>query len=89
MAGIWWRGRWDVIGFSGDKGELEVEIIEDTVMYASESLEFELEVPCSKPFEKSDFVVVQERPLKDVGDPLTLLCMHQRVVNVAGNGGLT
>ena len=88
MAGIWWRGRWDVIGFSGDKGELEVEIIEDTVMYASESLEFELEVPCSKPFEKSDFVVVQERPLKDVGDPLTLLCMHQRVIDVAGNGRL-
>ena len=58
-------------------------------MYASELLEFELGVPRSKPFEKSDFVVVQERPLKDVGDPLTLLCMHQRVVNVAGNGGLT
>ena len=57
-------------------------------MYASESLEFELEVPCSKPFEKSDFVVVQERPLKDVGDPLVLLCIRRWVVNVAGNGGL-
>ena len=58
-------------------------------MYASESLEFELEVPCSKPFEESDFVVVQERPLKDVGDPLMLLCMRRRVIDVAGNGGLS
>ena len=23
-AGIWRRGRWDVIGFCGDKGELEI-----------------------------------------------------------------
>ena len=83
-AGIRWRGRWDVIGFSRDKGEFEVEIVEDTVMYASESLEFKLEVLCSKPFKKSDFVVVQERLLKDVGDSLTLLCVCQQVVNVAG-----
>ena len=88
MAGIWWRGRWDVIGFSGDKGELEVEIVEDTVMYASESLEFELEVSRSEPFEESDFVVVQERPFEDVGDPLTLLCVSRRVVDMAGNGRL-
>ena len=58
-------------------------------MYASESLEFELEVPRSKPFEKSDLVVVQERPLKDVGDPLMLLCVRWRVIDVAGNGGLS
>ena len=86
--GVRWRGRWDVIRFGGDKGELEVEIIEDTVMYASESLEFELEVACSKPCEKSNFIVVQERLLKDIGDPLALLCMCRQVVNVAGNGGL-
>ena len=86
--GIRRRGWWDVVRFSGDKGKLEVEIVEDAVMYASESLEFELEVPCSKPFEKSDFIVVQARPLKDVGDPLALLCIRRWVVNVAGNGGL-
>ena len=88
-VGIRWRGRWDVIGFSGDKGKLEVEVVEDAVMYASELLEFELEVPRSKPFEKSNLVVVQERPLKDVGDPLMLLCVRWRVIDVAGNGGLS
>ena len=87
-AGIQRRGRWDVIGFGRDEGELEVEIIEDAVVYASESLEFELEVSRSEPFEESDFVVVQERPLEDVGDPLTLLCVSWRVVDMAGNGGL-
>ena len=59
-AGIRRRGRWDVIGFGRDEGKLEVEIVEDTVVYASESLEFELEVSCSEPFKESDFVVVQE-----------------------------
>ena len=58
-------------------------------MYASESLEFKLEVSCSEPFKESDFVVVQEGPLEDVGNPLTLLCVRRRVVNVTGNGGLT
>ena len=87
--GIRRRGRWDVIGFCGDKGELEVEVIEDAVMYASESLEFELEVPRSKPVEKSNLIIVQERLLKDVSDPLMLLCVHRRVIDVAGNGGLS
>ena len=87
-AGIWRRGRWDVIGFGRDEGKLEVEIIEDAVVYASESLEFELEVSCSEPFKESDFVVVQERPLEDAGDPLTLLCVRRWVIDVAGNGGL-
>ena len=58
-------------------------------MYASESLEFKLEVPCSEPFKESDFVVGEERSLKDVGDPLTLLCMRRWVIDVAGNGGLS
>ena len=87
-AGIRRRGWWDVIGFSRDEGELEVEIVEDAVVYASEPLEFKLEVLHSEPFEESDFVVVQEWPLKDVGDPLTLLCVRRRVIDVAGNGGL-
>ena len=88
MAGIWRRGRWDVIRFGRDEGELEVEIVEDAVVYASESLEFELEVSCLEPFKESDFVVVQEWPLEDVGDPLTLLCVRRWVIDVAGNGGL-
>ena len=88
-VGIRWRGRWDVIGDRGNKGALEVEIVEDAVVYASESLEFELEVSCPEPFKESDFVVVQERPLEDVGDPLTLLCVCQWVIDVAGNGGLS
>ena len=59
------------------------------MVYASESLEFELEVSCTEPFKESNFVVVQERPLKDVGDPLMLLCVCRWVIDVAGNGGLS
>ena len=88
-AGIWQRGWWDIVGDRGDQGALEVEIVEDTVVYASESLEFELEVSCTEPFEESDFVVVQERPLEDVGDPLMLLCVRRWVIDVAGNVGLS
>ena len=88
MEGIRWRGRWDVIRFGRDEGKLEVEIVEDAVVYASESLEFELEVSCSEPFKESDFVVMQEWPLEDVGDPLMLLCVRRWVIDVAGNGGL-
>ena len=89
MAGIRWRGRWDVVGDRGNKGALEVEIVEDAVVYASESLEFELEVSCTEPLKESNFIVMQERSLKDIGDPLTLLCMRRRVIDVAGNGGLS
>ena len=59
------------------------------MVYASESLEFDLEVLCPEPFKESDFVVVQERLLEDVGDPLTLLFVRQWVIDVARNGGLT
>ena len=88
-VGIWGRGRWDVVGDRRDKGALEVEIVEDTVVYASESLKFELDVSCTEPLEESDFVIMQERPLKNVGDPLVLLCVRQWVIDVAGNGGLS
>ena len=87
-AGIWRRGQWDVIRDRGNKGALEVEIIEDAVVYASESLEFELEVSCLEPFKESDFVVMQERSLEDVGDPLALLFVCRWVIDVARNGGL-
>ena len=59
------------------------------MVYASESLEFELEVLCMEPLEESDFVVVQEGSLKDIGDPLMLLCVCRQVIDVAGNGGLS
>ena len=88
MAGVRRRGQWDVIGDRGNKGALEVEVVEDAVVYASESLEFELEVSRPESFKESDFVVMQERLLEDVGDPLMLLCMCRWVIDVAGNGGL-
>ena len=88
-VGIWRRGWWDVVGDRRDKGALEVEIVEDTVVYASESLEFELDVLCTEPLEESDFVIVQEGSLEDVSDSLTLLCVRRQVVDVAGNGGLS
>ena len=89
MAGIWWRGRWDVIGDRSDERELKIEVIEDLVVNGSELLEFELEVSCTEPLKKSNFVVVQERSFKNIGDPLTLLCMRQWVIDVARNGGLS
>ena len=89
MAGIRQRGQWDIVGDRRDKGALEVEIVEDTVVYASESLEFELDISCMEPLEKSNFVIVQERSLEDIGDPLTLLCVRRQVIDVTGNGGLT
>ena len=88
MAGVRRRGWWDIVGDRRDKGALEVEIIEDVVVYASESLEFKLGVSCTEPLEESDFVIVQERPLKNVSNPLALLCMRWWVVDVARNGGL-
>ena len=89
MAGIWWRGRWDVVGNRRDKGALEVEIVEDAVVYASESLEFELNISCMEPLKESNFIIVQEGSLKDVSDSLTLLCMRWWVVDVARNGELS
>ena len=55
----------------------------------SEVLEFELGVPGMEPFEERNFVVGEERLLKVVCDPLTLLCVRRQVIDVTGNGGLT
>ena len=85
---IWWRGRWDVVRFSGDKWELEVQVVKDTMVDCSEVLKFKLGVLGMEPFKERDLVVVEEWSLKDICDPLTLLCMCQQVVNVTGNGGL-
>ena len=89
MAGIRRRGRWDIVGFGGDKGKLEVQVVKDTMVDCGEVLEFKLGVLGTEPFEERDFVVGEERSLKDVCDPLTLLCMRQWVIDVTGNGGLT
>ena len=88
-AGIRWRGRWDVVRFSGDKGELEIQVIKDAMVDCGEVLEFKLGVPGMEPFEERNFVIREERLLKDVCDPLTLLCVCRRVIDVTGNGGLT
>ena len=65
-AGIWWRGWWDIVRFGGDKGELEIQVVKDTMVDCSEVLEFELGVPGTEPFEERNFVVGEERSLKDV-----------------------
>ena len=87
-AGIRRRGWWDVIGFGRDEGELEIQVIEDAMVDCGEVLEFELGVPGTEPFKECNFVVGEERSLEDVCDPLMLLCMRQRVIDVTGNGGL-
>ena len=88
-AGIRRRGRWDVVGFSGDKGKLEIQVVKDAMVNCGEVLEFELGVPGTEPFEECNFVVGKERLLEDVCNPLTLLCVRWRVIDVTGNGGLT
>ena len=88
MVGIQQRGRWDVIGFGGDKGELEIQVVKDAMVDCGEVLKFELGVLGTEPFEERNFVVGEERSLKGVCDPLTLLCMRRRVVDATGNGGL-
>ena len=88
-VGIWRRGQWDVVGFGRDKGELEIQVVKDVMVDCSEVLKFELGVPGTEPFEERDFVVGEERLLKDVCDPLALLYVRRRVVDVTGNDGLT
>ena len=68
-VGIRWRGQWDVVRLGGDKWELEVQVIKDTMVDCSEVLKFELGVPGTEPFKECDFVVGEERSLKDVCDP--------------------
>ena len=89
MVGIQRRGWWDIIRFSRDEWEPEVQVVKDSVMDGSEMLEFELDVPGAEPSKECDFVVVEERSLEDISDPLMLLCMRWRVVDMTGNGGLS
>ena len=88
-AGIQWRGQWDVVRFGGDKWELEIHVVKDAMVDCGEVLEFELGVPGMEPFKECNFVVGEERSLKDICDPLTLLCVRWQVVDVTRNGGLT
>ena len=88
-VGIWQRGQWDVIGFSRDEWKFEIQVKKDTMVDCGEVLEFELGGLRSEPFKEGDLVVMKVRPLEDVNVPLTLLCMGQQVVDMAGNGGLS
>ena len=87
-AGIQRRGRWDIVGFGGDKWELEVQVVKDTMVDCSEVLEFELGVLGTEPFKERNLIVVEEQSLEDICDPLTLLCVRRQVVNVTRNDGL-
>ena len=88
-VGIRRRGRWDVIGFSRDEWEPEVQVIKDLVMDGSEMLEFKLDVPGAEPCKERDFVIMEGRSLEDVSGPLMFLCVRRRVVDMTGNGGLS
>ena len=87
--GVRWRGQWDVIGDRGNEQELEVQVKKDVVVVDSgEPVKLELGDLGSEPLSKGSFIVVEVRLLEDIKVPLVLLCVRQRVVNVAGNGGL-
>ena len=73
--GIWQRGWWDVVGFGGDKQELEVQDVKDAMVDSGEVLELELGGLCSEPFKKCDFIIMEIGELEDVKVPLTLLCV--------------
>ena len=76
MAGIWWRGRWYVIGFSRDKQELEIQVIKDLVVDGCEPVKLELCDLGMEPFKEGNLIVVEVRLLEDIKVPLVLLCMH-------------
>ena len=58
MVGVRRRGWWDIIRNRGNKRALEVEVVEDAVMYGSELLKFKLEVSCMEPLKEGDFIVM-------------------------------
>ena len=76
MAGIWRRGWWYVIGFSGDKQELEIQVIKDLVVDGCESVKLKLCSLGMEPFKEGNLIVMEVRPLKDIKVPLALLCVH-------------
>ena len=89
MAGVWWRGQWDVIRFGRDKWEFEIQVIKDSVVDGCQPVKLKLHGLSSEPCEKSNFIIVKVGSLKDVKVLLMLLRMSRRVVNVASNGRLT
>ena len=89
MAGIWRRGRWDVVGFRGDKGKLEVQVIKDVMVDGGKVLEFELGGLHSESLKECNLIIVEIGALEDVKVPLTLLFVSWQVVDMASNGGLT
>ena len=89
MAGIRQRGQWYIIWFGRDEGKLEIQVEKDAMVDGGKVLELELGGLCFEPLEKCDLVVMEIGALKDIKVPLMLLCVSQRVVDVASNGGLT
>ena len=87
-VGIWWRGQWDVIRFGRDEEKLEIQVKKDAMVDGGEVLKFELGSLRSEPLEECNLVIVEIGVLEDVEVPLTLLCVSQRVVDMAGNGRL-
>ena len=87
-VGIQWRGWWDIVGNGRDEQELEVQVKKAVVVDSGEPVKLKLRDLGSEPFSKSDFVIVEVRPLEDIKIPLMLLCVRRWVVSMAGNGGL-
>ena len=87
-AGIQQRGQWDVVRFERNEWEFEIQVVKDLMVDGHELVKLELHSLGSKPFDESNFIIVDIGSLEDIEVPLMLLCMRRRVVNVAGNGGL-
>ena len=69
-------------------GNVSKEMTSYWMVDCGEVLKFKLGVPGMEPFKEHDFVVGKERSLKDICDPLMLLCVRRQVVDVTRNDGL-
>ena len=87
-AGVRWRGQWNVVRFGRNEWEFEIQVVKDSMVDGHEPVKLKLYSLGLKPFDESDFVIVDIGSLEDIEVPLMLLCIRQWVVNVARNGGL-
>ena len=58
-AGVQQRGWWDIIGFSGDEGKLEIQVKKDVMVDGCEPVKLELRDLGSEPLSESDFIVME------------------------------
>ena len=84
MAGIGWRGQWDIIRDGGNDQELEGEVKEDVMVDGGEMPKFELGDLQAKPFKDSSVVTPGVQSLKDLKDPLSLLGVSRWVQSSTG-----